>query len=89
MQNDTQSNLVETKESPDGERIGQSATSKISFHGATPVAQQAAAGNVTGFTAGSSTAALVDSTHTGNVGSSAYTVSDIVFALKTLGLMAE
>lgn len=46
-------------------------------------------GNVTGFTAGSSTATKVDSTYTGNLGSTAYTVSDVVNMLKQNGLLAE
>ena len=87
MQNDTQSNLVKNIESPDGEVMGQSATSKIGFHGATPVVQQATTGTTTGFTAGSGTATLSDSTHTGGSGTAAYTVSDIVLALKNLGLL--
>ena len=45
-------------------------------------------GETTGFTAGAGTAARVDSTYTGNTGSTAYTVSDIVKALKQVGLLA-
>ena len=48
-----------------------------------------ATGETTGFTAGSGTATLADSTHTGNTGSAAYTVSDIVAALKNAGIMAR
>ena len=60
----------------------------IGFVGATPVAQQATTGTVTGFTAGSGTAANDDSTFTGNSGTAAYTVGDIVLALKNYGLLA-
>ncbi len=54
-----------------------------------PVAQESTAGLTTGFTAGSGTAANDDSTHTGNDGSTAYTVSDIVRSLKAYGLLAK
>lgn len=43
MQTETTSNLVEVVESPDGYRVGQSASSKVGFYGATPVAQRASA----------------------------------------------
>ncbi len=56
---------------------------------ALPGAQPSTTGTVTGFTAGSSTATKVDSTYTGNTGSTAYTVGDIVLALKQQGLLAS
>lgn len=59
------------------------------FSATTPVAQQSTTGTTTGFTAGSGTAAKDDSTYTGNVGSKAYTVGDIVKALKAYGLLAS
>ncbi len=59
----------------------------LGFFGVSPVIQPATTGESVGFTAGSGTSANDDSTFTGNVGSSAYTVSDIVKALKNLGLM--
>ena len=68
--------------------IGDAATSEVGFYGATAVVQPATTGTVTGFTAGSGTAAKDDSTFTGNTGSAAYTVGDIVKALKDLGLLA-
>ena len=60
----------------------------VGFLGATAVARQATTGTVTGFTAGSGTAAKDDSTYTGNSGTAAYTVGDIVLALKNYGLLA-
>lgn len=62
--------------------------SKIGFFAATPVVQQAGTGETVGFTAGSGTAVNDDSTFTGNVGTAAYRISDIVKALKNYGLLA-
>lgn len=61
----------------------------IAFFGAAPVAQPSTTGTTTGFTAGAGTAAKSDSTFTGNTGSTAYTVGDIVKALKDLGLLTS
>lgn len=72
----------------DGYHIGNSGD-KVAFFGKTPVVQQATTGTTTGFTAGVGTAAKDDSTFTGGTGASAYTVGDIVLALKNLGLLAS
>ncbi len=58
------------------------------FFGATPVAQPSGTGETTGFTANAGTAVNDASTFTGNVGSTAYRINDIVKALKNLGLLA-
>lgn len=71
-----------------GMKIGTATTQKLGFYNATPVVQPATTGTTTGFTAGSGTAAKDDSTFTGNTGTAAYTVGDIVKALKNLGLLA-
>lgn len=71
-----------------GTKFGTSASQKIGFFNATPVVQPSTTGTTTGFTAGSGTAAKSDSTYTGNTGTAAYTVGDIVNALKKLGLLA-
>lgn len=71
-----------------GTKIGTATTQKLGFYNATPVAQQATTGTTTGFTAGSGTASKSDSTYTGNTGTAAYTVGDIVLALKNLGFLA-
>lgn len=60
---------------------------KIAFFNATPIVQPATTGTTTGFTTGTGTAVQSGSTFTGNTGTTAYTIGDIVLALKTLGLM--
>lgn len=71
-----------------GSTLG-SATDKLAMYGATPVVQHTTTGNVSGFVAGAGTASKSDSVWTGGVGSTAYTVGDIVKALKNLGIMAQ
>lgn len=44
-------------------------------------------GNVTGFVAGSGTASKDDSVYAGDVGSTAYTVGDLVSILKARGFL--
>lgn len=56
MQNDTQSNEINTQKSPDGYTLGQSTTDKVSLYGVTPLVQpsgaaQAAVTDGTGGTA--------------------------------------
>jgi hypothetical protein len=60
----------------------------LGFFAATSVAQQAGTGETVGFTAGGGTTVTDASTFTGNVGSKAYRISDIVKALKNYGLLA-
>lgn len=60
----------------------------VGFFAATPVAQPATTGTATGFVAGSGTTVTDASTFTGGTGTKAYRISDIVKALKDLGLMA-
>jgi hypothetical protein len=63
------------------------AADKIGFFGATAVVQPSTTGTTTGFTAGTGTTVVSGSTFTGNTGTTAYTIGDIVNALKLLGLM--
>lgn len=72
-----------------GTVLGQSTTDLISFYAATPLAQQGATGNTTTVTAGSTTAVYTNTTFSGGTGTTAYTVGDIVLALKKLGLIAD
>jgi hypothetical protein len=71
-----------------GTLIGTGASQKLGFFGVGPVAQQAGTGTTTGHSAGGGTAVDDASTFTGNTGSTAYTIGDVVKALKNLGLMA-
>jgi len=89
MQKESQTNLRETPNTDEGNRIGQSASEKVGFYGESPVAQPSSTGTTAGFTAGSGTGANDDSTFTGDVGTTAYTIGDIVAHLKTLGLIAK
>ena len=50
--------------------------------------RQSGTGETVGFTTGAGTAVKDDSTFTGNVGATAYRISDIVKALKNLGVLA-
>ncbi len=79
-----------SKKCPDGTLLGQSAADKIAFYGATPVAQPASpSGNTHTPTAGATTAVFVNTTFDGSIGSTAYTIGDIVIALKNLGILAQ
>jgi len=73
-----------------GTKIGTAVTQKIGFFNATPAVQQSTVNTTTGFTEGSGgTAAKSVSTFTGDFGNRAYTIGDIVKALKTLGLLQK
>lgn len=72
-----------------GMKVGTAATQKIGFWNATPVAQPSGTGETLGFTAGSGTGVNDDSTFTGNIGSTAYRINDIVKALKQIGALAQ
>ena len=73
-----------------GTKIGTAVTQKIGFFNATPAVQQSTVNTTTGFTEGSGgTAAKTVSTFTGDFGTRAYTIGDIVKALKTLGLLQK
>lgn len=70
-------------------RIESSGTAAmIGFLGASAAVRYATTGTSTGFTAGAGTTVTHLSTFTGNSGSTAYTIADIVLCLKTCGLMA-
>ncbi len=70
-----------------GQQLGYSVSDKIAFYGAIPVVQATPAGNTTTPTAGSTTAVYVNTTFSGGIGSTAYTVGDLVAILKANGLL--
>lgn len=72
-----------------GSKFGTATTQKIGFWNATPVVQPSGTGETTGFTAGAGTNVTDQSTFTGNVGATAYRISDVVKALKQIGLLAS
>jgi hypothetical protein len=71
----------------DGTVLGQSATDKVSLWGVTPVVQPAGTGNTHTVAAGATTAVFTNTTFDGSTGTSAYTVGDIVLALKQAGIL--
>ncbi len=71
-----------------GTKIGTAANQKLGFFNAAPVVQQATTATVTGYTSVGGSAVLSQSTFTGNSGSTAYTIGDIILALKNLGFLA-
>lgn len=55
METTTTSNKEQTKESPDGLQLGQTAASLVSFYGAAPVAQRTSASQAAVATTGATT----------------------------------
>ena len=79
--------MVEDEAGSNKVNVG-NATGKIGFYATTPVVQQAGVTvSSDGFTAGVGTAVKDGSTFTGGTGSLAYHISDIVLALKNMGLL--
>lgn len=71
-----------------GTKIGTAAAQLLAFHNATPAIQYATTGTTTGFVDPTGGTAVKDNcTFTGNTGSTAYTIGDIVKCLKLKGLM--
>lgn len=71
-----------------GTKIGTATSQKLGFWNAAPIVQPATTGTTAGFTQNAGTEVRDDSTFTGNVGTKAYTIGDIVKALKDAGIMA-
>jgi hypothetical protein len=72
-----------------GTKIGTATNQLLGFYNQTPIAQPSTTGVTTnGFTQGSGNNIHPNSTFTGGIGTNAYTISDIVAHLKSLGLLA-
>lgn len=72
-----------------GAIVGSNAAETVGFYGNAGVAQQTANDVTTGFTAATGTAVLAGSTFTGGVGTTAYTIGDVIAALKNLGVIVS
>ena len=70
-----------------GLNIGTATNQKIGFWAATPVIQFATTGETAGHSAVGGTNVNASDTFTGNNGTRAYTINDIVKALKACGIM--
>ena len=71
-----------------GTKFGTASTQKLSLWGATPAVQPSSVGENTGYTAVGGTNVNHQDTFTGNVGTKAYTINDIVKHLKNTGVIA-
>ena len=71
-----------------GTKIGTATNQLLGFYNQTPIAQPSSTGVTNGFTQGSGNNVHPASTFTGGIGTNAYTISDIVAHLKSLGLIA-
>ena len=69
-----------------GTKIGTVLTQKLAFYGLTPIIQQSSTGETTG---ASDLDVQYTTTFTGNNGSTAYTILDIVKHLKNYGLLLK
>lgn len=72
-----------------GTKIGTATTQKLGFFNATPVVQPNATLVTLGYTSGTGTTVTIDGKFTGNTGTTAYTIADIIAALKNLGLLTS
>lgn len=72
-----------------GTKIGTATNQLLGFYNQTPITQPSSTGVTTsGFTTGSVSNVHANSTFTGGIGTNAYTISDVVAHLKSLGLLA-
>ena len=68
-------------------KVGLAASDTIGLFGATPIAQPNGTGETTGHAAVGGTNVNASDTFTGNTGTLAYTINDVVKALKNLGIL--
>lgn len=72
-----------------GTILGTATTQKLGFYGTTAIVQPTANGTQATAAAGSTTNVFLNTTMTGGVGSTGYTVGDVVKCLKQSGLIAQ
>lgn len=72
-----------------GVRLGITTSDKVAFYNATPVVQHSSTGEITGHSSVGGTNVQYQDTFNGNNGSKAYTINDIVKALKNFGILAK
>lgn len=72
-----------------GTKIGIESTQKLGFFNTTPISQPSQTQQRLGFLANTGDAVLNFSSFTGGTGSSTYTIGDIIYHLKLLGLLAS
>ena len=73
-----------------GTVIGTQPNQKLSFYGTTPIVQHNTSGELLNFVDNTSLDVVCnESTFTGNTGAKAYTINDIVKALKNVGILAS
>lgn len=72
-----------------GVRFGVTTSDKVAFYNATPVGQHSSTGEITGHSSVGGTNVQYQDTFNGNNGSKAYTINDIVKALKNFGILAK
>lgn len=70
-----------------GTQFGTDPTQKIAVYGTTPGAQITPTNLTTVASGGGGSAVLVDTTFTGGIGSTAFTVTDVVYILKKFGIL--
>jgi len=71
-----------------GSKIGTATTQKLGFWNVTPVVQPSSVGETTGHAAVGGTNVNASDTFTGNSGTKAYTINDVVKHLKAAGILA-
>lgn len=76
-----------SNQNPEGANVGLTVTDLVSLYGVPGVVQPAGTGETTGHVAVGGTNVDASDTFTGNTGTAAYTINDIVKALKNLGAL--
>lgn len=62
---------------------------KLGFFGATPIPQPSSTGETSGHFGGGATELYLNDTYSGNVGSTKYTIPDVIKHLKNLGILKK